>query len=133
MSNIAAYLSKAMLDWSLGGAAATRPSMRAVGLSLGLPSSTSASEVGTGSGYSRQTGAATLFSAVSLSVGFASNNTPLTFGSFSSSAVIQGLCIFDTTATGGNMLYYGSFVTARTVLASDLLVIDTGGLVIQLS
>lgn len=131
MANISAYDAKAMLDWVLGGATPTRPSSRLVALSLGTPSSVSASEVLPNSGYARQTA---LFGEAASPAGSASVTAAMTFGPFSSSAAIQGVVIFDTTAfTAGNQLWYGTLLTARTVLPGDTLVINAGALLITLS
>lgn len=131
MANIAAYNSKAMLDWDLGGATPTRPTDRYTALSLGTPTSVSASEVLTGSGYVRQT---SLFGAAASPAGSASNTAAMTFGPFSSSAAIQGVVLFDTSAfTAGNQLWYGTLLTARTVLPGDTLVIGAGSLIITLA
>lgn len=131
MANIAAYLQKQMLDWVLGGAAATQPSSRLAALSLGTPTSVSASEVLPNSGYLRQTA---LFGAAASPAGSASNTAAMTFGPFSSSAAIQGLVVYDTSAfTAGNMLWYGTLLTARTVLPGDTLVVGAGSLLITLA
>lgn len=131
MANIAAYLQKAMLDWVLGGAAATQPSSRLAALSLGTPTSVSGSEVLPNSGYLRQS---SLFGAAASPAGSASNTAAMTFGPFSSSNAIQGLVIYDTSAfTAGNMLWYGTLLTARTVLPGDTLVVAAGALLITLS
>lgn len=131
MANISAYLEKAMLDWVLGGAAATQPGSRLAALSLGTPTSVSGSEVLPASGYARQTA---LFGAAASPAGSASNTAAMTFGPFSSSAAIQGLVIYDTTAfTAGNMLWYGTLLTARTVLPGDTLVVAAGALTITLA
>ncbi len=130
MANISAYFAKAMLDWGLGGAAATQPSSRLAALSLGVPTSVSGSEVLSTSGYLRQTA---LFGAAASPAGSASNTAAMTFGPFSSSAAIQGLVIYDTSAfTAGNMLWYGTLLTARTVLPGDTLVVAAGALLITL-
>jgi len=131
MANISAFNAKLLLDWNLGGAAATQPASRLAALSLGTPTSVSGSEVLATSGYSRQTA---LFGAAASPAGSASNTAAMTFGPFSSSAAIQGLVIFDTTAvTAGNMLWYGTLLTARTVLPGDTLVVAAGALIITLS
>jgi hypothetical protein len=130
MANIAAYLSKATLDWMLGGAAATQPASRLAALSLGTPTSISGSEVEPNSGYTRQSA---LFGAAASPAGSASNTAAMTFGPFSFSAAIQGLAIFDTSAfTAGNMLWYGTLLTARTVLPGDTLVVGAGSLLVTL-
>jgi hypothetical protein len=132
MANISAYLAKAMLDWVLGGATPTQPASRLAALSLGTPTSVSASEHSPlNLGYARQT---SLFSAAASPAGSASNTAAMTFGPFSSSTAIQGLVVFDTTAfTAGNMLWYGTLLTARTVLPGDTLVVAAGALIITLS
>src|SRR5215475_8305139 len=131
MANIAAFNAKLLLDWNLGGAAATQPASRLVGLSKGTPSSVSGSEVGTGSGYARQTG---LFSAAASPAGSASNTASMVWGPFSSSDAIQGIHIWDTISiSSGNMLWYGTIQTARTVLPGDTLVVAAGNLTLTLS
>jgi hypothetical protein len=131
MANISAYLEKAMLDWVLGGATPTQPASRLAALSLGTPTSVSGSEVLPNSGYVRQSA---LFGAAASPAGSASNTAAMTFGPFSSSNAIQGLVIYDTSAfTAGNMLWYGTLLTARTVLPGDTLVVAAGSLLITLS
>lgn len=131
MANISAYLSKALLDWVLGGATPTQPSSRLAALSLGTPTSVSGSEVGSNSGYIRQTA---LFGAAASPQMSASNTAGMTFGPFSTSNAIQGLFLADTVSIfSGNMLWYGTLLTARTVLPGDTLVVAPGNLLITLS
>jgi hypothetical protein len=120
-----------MLDWVLGGAAATQPGSRLAALSLGTPSSVSGSEVGSNSGYARQTA---LFGGAASPAGSASNTAAMTFGPFSSSNAIQGLLIYDTISiNSGNIWWYGTLLTARTVLPGDTLVVAAGALIATLS
>ena len=42
MANIGAHAAKQMLDWVLGGAAATQPTTRVAALTFGVPTSVSA-------------------------------------------------------------------------------------------
>jgi hypothetical protein len=131
MANIGAHGAKQMLDWVLGGAAATQPASRLAALSLATPSSISGSEVNTNSGYARQTA---LFGAAASPAGSASNTAAMTFGPFSSSNAIQGLLIYDTISiSSGNIWWYGTLLTARTVLPGDTLVVAAGALIITLS
>jgi hypothetical protein len=131
VANIGAHGAKQMLDWVLGGAAATQPASRLAALSLGTPSSVSGSEVNTNSGYARQTA---LFGAANSPAGSASNTAAMTFGPFSSSNAIQGLLIYDTISiSSGNIWWYGTLLTARTVLPGDTLVVAAGALIITLS
>jgi hypothetical protein len=131
VANIGAHGAKQMLDWVLGGAAATQPASRLAALSLGTPSSISGSEVNTNSGYARQTA---LFGAANSPAGSASNTAAMTFGPFSSSAAVQGLLIYDTISiSSGNIWWYGTLLTARTVLPGDTLVMPVGALIVTLS
>ena len=132
MANVGAYLEKALLDWTLGGATPNSPLTRAIGLSLGVPASTSGSEMGTGSGYARQTAT---FAAAASPGGSATNNNNMTFGPFSSAASITGITMWDTilTLNSGNMLWYGTLATARTVGVGDSLVIASGALTVSLA
>jgi hypothetical protein len=131
VANIGAHGAKQMLDWVLGGAAATQPASRLAALSLGTPTSVAGSEVNTNSGYARQTA---LFGAAASPAGSASNTAAMTFGPFSSSNAIQGLLIYDTISiSSGNIWWYGTLLTARTVLPGDTLVVAAGALIITLS
>lgn len=132
MSNVAAYAEKAALDWMLGGATPTRPANWGVALALGAPTSVSGSEISTGSGYARQT---CTFGAAASPAGSASNANAMTFGPFSSAQSITGLVVYDTmlSLNSGNMLWYGTLTTPRTVGPGDSLVIAAGALTITLS
>ena len=132
MANVAAYAEKAMLDWVLGGATPTRPSAWGLGLSLGSPTSTSGSEITTGSGYTRQTAG---FAAAASPGGSATMNTAQTWGPFSSTCSISGLQVWDTVLSlnSGNMLWYGLLATARTLLAGDYVIMASGALTISLA
>lgn len=131
MANVSAYLAKAQLDWVTGAAAATQPSSRLLALSLGTPTSVSGSEVGSNSGYIRQSA---LFGAAASPAGSASNTAAMTFGPFSSSNAIQGAVLYDTISiNSGNMLWYGTLLTARTVLPGDTIVVAAGALLATLS
>lgn len=131
MAGIAAYLEKAMLDWSLNAQAATRPVAWGVGLSLGIPSSVSGSEIATGSGMTRQT---LQMAAAASPAGSCSNTNAMTFGPILSSATVSGLQVWDTGGpTGGNMLWYGTLTTARALNAGDSLVFSPGALIITLA
>lgn len=132
MANISAYLEKAMLDWSLGGATPTRPTIWSFGLSLGSPTSVSGSEITTGSGYARQTA---IFAAAASPGGSATNGSAATFGPFSGAASVSGIQIWDTilTLNSGNMLYEGLLATARTIGVGDSLVLASGAATVSLA
>ncbi len=134
MSAVSAYAEKLVLDWLLGGAAATQPTTRAVGLSLGSPTSTSGSEIVSTYGYTRLTAG---FAAAASPGGSAFNNTALTFGPFTTAASISGIGVWDTlsgqTVNAGNLLWYGLLSVARTVASGDSLVIATSALTVSLA
>ena len=127
MAAVSAYAAKATLDWLLGGAAATEPAAWGVGLSLGVPSSVSGSEITTGSGYARQT---MVMPAAASPAGTVKNTASMSFGPFSGAASITGIQIWDTILTldSGNMLMYGVLSTARTVGIGDSLIVASGAL-----
>ncbi len=134
MANVSSFCQKLVLDWLLGGAAATQPPSRWIALSIATPFSTNftGSEVaGQISGYTRQSA---LFSAATSPAGTASISAAVTFGPFSSSAAIQGAGIFDTgSPSSGNNLFFGTLATARTVLPGDTIIFSAGQLIVTLS
>jgi hypothetical protein len=131
MPAISAYLGKQTLDWMLGGAAATQPTARWLGLAVGTPQSTGGSEMGTLTGYSRLTA---LFGAANSPAGTASNTAPMTFGPFSSVGSVLGVQLWDgSPVNSSNMLWYGTLQTARTIGIGDSLVIAAGALTLTLS
>lgn len=125
MANISTYHAKMLLDFSLFGTPPSAPSAHYVGLSLGTPTSVSASEIAAGSGVTRQT---VTYVAAASPAGSASNSNAVTFGPFSASGVVQGLQIFDA-SSAGNMLWYGLLASARTMGAGDSLIFNAGALV----
>jgi hypothetical protein len=134
MANVSAFAGKLMLDFVLNAQTATRPTAWGVGLSLGVPSSTSGSEIGSASigGYTRQNAS---FAAAS-TPGTCTNATAMTFGPFSNAASITGLQIWNTTTNTvdiGSLLWYGTLTTARTVGVGDSLVVASGALTVTLS
>lgn len=132
MANIGAYAAKQFLDWNLGGAAATQPSSRFVGLTTGNPTSLAMSEFTSGDGYVRQS---LICGAAASPAGSASNNSAMTFGSpFVSSRVVSGLIISDSVSiAGGNLWWYGTPAVVRTPLSGDTVVIAVGGLILTLA
>jgi hypothetical protein len=139
MANIGVVMQGRMLDWALGAPATapTRPTVYGVGLSLGSPTSTSASEITLGSSnYTRQTLGATAFppSSTVASSAFVSNSNAATWSNLSAGS-FSGIQIWDTVLSNnsGNMLFYGLLATARTTIASDALVLAAGALTVSLS
>jgi hypothetical protein len=133
MANIGRGAYASMLDWSLKTSSIATPANLFVGLSLGSPTTVSFSEVGTGSGYARQS-MAFAAAAVPASSASASNSTAASFGTFSSSAVISGIFLADSVSNAaGSMLWYGLVATLRTPLPGDQVVLNAGQLAITLS
>lgn len=132
MANISAYAEKAMLDWVLGGAAATQPTTHFIGLSTVIPGSTYGSEIGAGSGYTRQ---GMSFSAAASPAGSAVNSLAVTFGPFSNACTLSGITVWDTQlgANSGDLLWYGTLATPRTMGAGDSFVLPSGSLLITLA
>lgn len=127
-----AYLEKAMLDWVLGGATPTQPSAFWGALAVGTPTSISASEMGTVTGYSRVTakfGPSSTASSASCSL-----QTAMTFGPFSSTGSAVGITLWDGSPIGStNMLWYGTFASSINFLVGDQLIVNPGALVLTLT
>lgn len=127
MAGVGAPTQNLLLNWSLNTAAATRPTVWTVGLSLGSPTAAAGSELAMGSGITRQT-----LTMSSSATGTFTNVGAMTFGP-SSGGTFTGLQVWDTAATlAGNMLYYGTLATPRTLGAGDSLVFAVGALVISM-
>src|SRR5262245_26584018 len=127
MAGIGVWGQQNMLNWCLRGATPTQPANVYVSLAMAAPGSVPASmsEVGAGSGYTRQSAgfAGALTPAGSGSI---SNNAAMTFGPFSSSQAIVGLCILDHSVSTTALMWFGNLTTARTPLTGDSLVIAVG-------
>jgi hypothetical protein len=133
MAGISTGLSVALLDWHLGGKAATQPSSRAVGISTTTPTSVSAFELVTGVGGNRQ--AVTYNSAVAAGMSAINSNT-VSFGPMTNPYTIVGLQVWNTVSSGAAselMMWYGTLATARTLLANDSLTFNPGAIVHTLS
>jgi hypothetical protein len=106
--------------------APTRPTSWAIGLSLGSPTPTAASELATGSGMNR----APVAFAVGNAGGSCTSNTAFSMGPNSGAAQFSGLQLWDTSAvTGGNMLLFGLLATARSLGVGDYLLFASGAII----
>lgn len=119
------YLENKLIDHSLGTATFTKPTTIYAALYTVAPSDSSAGTEVTGGSYARQ---AITFSAASS--GSASNNTNVDFNTMPASTVVA-VAILDAD-TSGNMLYWGTLTTNRTVTAGDSIRIASGALVVSL-
>lgn len=134
MAAISAYARKLMLDFSLNTQTATRPTNWGLALSLGVPDSTSGSEVSTGL-LTRITAPAA-FGAADTD-GNAFNTIAFTFGAVDTPMSVSGIVLWDTvsgaTQDAGNFLWYGLLAAARTLASGDSLVIATSALTVTLA
>lgn len=133
MANVGQPLQKSLLDWSLGGASPSAPAGRFIGLSLTAPTSIAYNEVGVGSGYARSSmafgAAATVTSSAT-----ATNGSALTFGPFSTAAVISGIFVADSVSNNaGTNIFYGNLAAPRSPIAGDSLVLGSAALVVTMA
>jgi hypothetical protein len=133
MAGLTLYGQKALLDHVLGIAPFPMPA----GLYLGL-FQTDPTDAGTqtseliGGGYARIP-LGGIMSATNLATGQSTNNAIIVLGPATSAWNIAGYAGILDAAVAGNMLIYGSLVTAMLVQAGDAPPISQGGLVIGLS
>ena len=128
MAAVSAYCAKAMLDWMTGAATVTRPSSRFLGLSLGTPTSISASEASF-SGYARR---AVVYSAAVSPAGSAVNSGAVTHSALTAAGTVRGWQLWDAT-TSGNMLAYGLLSGASTMSSGDTMSFAAGSILITLA
>ena len=130
MANIGSYAQNLMLNFVNNAVAATRPTSWFAGLSLGVPSSISGSEMANNSGYTRQS-----CLIAGATAGTASNSAAMTFGPVSTAYAISGIQIWDTqgSTNSGNLLWFGTLSVARTLASGDSLVIAAGALTFTLA
>ena len=132
MAGITPYGVKAMLDYTLGGAAEAAIVAWSVAVATSTaPTTASMYEIATGEGANRAT---VTMGAAASPAGSASNANTLSYGPFSSARTISGISIWDTAAvTGGNSLWFGTLSVARTLAIGDSLLINPGSLLITLA
>jgi hypothetical protein len=119
------YLENKLIDHSLGTTTFTKPTTIYAALYTVAPSDSSAGTEVTGGSYARQT---ITFSAASS--GSASNNTNVDFNTMPASTVVA-VAVLDA-STAGNVLFWGTLTTNRTVTAGDSIRIASGALVVSL-
>lgn len=131
MANLSDWAEKAALDWLLLGATPTRPTAIFVSLHTGSPGDTGTTELGAGSAYARQTAT---FAAASSGAGTTQNSNTITFGPATTSnwGTISGMGIWDASSSG-NLLFWGTLATPRTINIGDSLQFAASGLVCSLA
>ena len=119
------YLENKLIDHSLGTTTFTKPTTVYAALYTVAPSDTGGGTEVTGGSYARQT---ITFSAASS--GSTSNNTNVDFNTMPAATVVA-VAVLDA-VTAGNLLYWGTLTTNRTVTAGDSIRIASGALVVSL-
>ncbi len=94
-------------------------------LSTSVPTASTFAEVGTGSGYQRQT---INHAPAASPAGTNSNSVAATFGPFSSACTISAFGVFNTAGTGGACISWNTLSAARTLSAGDTLFFPVGQL-----
>ena len=123
MAAVGTFYEPVGLNYLLLGATATRPTAWALALGASVPTASTFTEIGTASGSSAQT--MPFPTAAGSSV---TNTVAATFGPFSTAVTISGAVIKDTSATGGNVIFWGSLATAATLTAGESLIFAVGSL-----
>lgn len=119
------YLEKQVLDWQLGGAAATQPAGWWIQWATGSPNSVGASD---GPYLNRQT---VSFAAANSPQGSATNLNAIT-GTATAIATARGWNIYDASA-GGNRLFFGTLSRTVNCASGDNPAFAAGALKIILS
>lgn len=101
------------------------PTSWGLALSTSVPTASTFSEIGTGSGYQRQT---INHGTAASPAGTNSNSVAATFGPFSSACTISAFGVFNTTGTGGGCISWNTLSAARTMSAGDTLFFPVGQL-----
>jgi hypothetical protein len=124
------YLRKAMLDWCLGGAAATQPSARFISWATGSPNTDGASDGpfsvnGVGA---RKT---CTFAAANSPQGSCTNVAAISGGTATAIATILGWNLWDA-AAAGNRLAFGTMTVSVGCASGDIISVAAGALKITL-
>lgn len=127
MSAISNYLENKLIDSTLRGISFTAPAQVYLGLFTTDPTDAGTGTEVAGAGYARRQitfGAPTDGAAV--------NNADVLFPVATASwGTIAYIGVYDA-LTGGNLLYYGSIVTSKTINLDDQLKVSTGDITITL-
>lgn len=119
------YLENKLIDHSLGTTSYTMPATVYAALYTVAPSDSSAGTEVTGGSYARQT--VTFGSASS---GSASNNANVDFNGMPTCTVVA-VAILDHVSSG-NILYWGTLTSSRSVTSGDSVRIASGSLTVSL-
>ena len=130
MAALSDYAEKLLLDWSMTGGSATRPTAWYVALYTVAPSdSGGGTEVSTG-GYARQTVA---FAAATSGAGTTSNTGDVSWtASGDAFGTVVAIGIHDA-VSGGNLLWHGNMTASKTIADRDTLEFSTGNIDLTLA
>lgn len=131
MAMFASAYASAALNWFLL-ASTTNAATHAINISLGVPNATSASEIATGSGFTRQT---VTWAGITFAggTGSATNTNTVSFGPASAAATVSGVEMWDNLTSGsGTFMAFGTLATARTLSSGDSLIFNPGNLTVTL-
>lgn len=119
MSALSAYLENKINDHILGGPDYARPANVSFGLFTALPTESGGGTEVTGGSYARATVVNSGASFAASASGTKVTNTLVAFPTATADwGSIVGFGIFDA-SSGGNLLYFGALLTARTVNNGD--------------
>lgn len=119
------YLENNLLDHSLGTTTYTKPTTVYAALYTVAPSDSTAGTEVTGGSYARK-----VITFAAASAGTTSNSANVDFDNMPAATVVA-VAVMDA-ITSGNLLYWGTLTTSRTVTAGDSIRIATGALVVSL-
>lgn len=119
------YLENKLIDHSLGTTTFSKPTTVYAALYTVAPSDSSAGTEVTGGSYGRQT-----ITFGSASSGSASNNANVDFNGMPTCTVVA-VGILDN-STSGNLLYWGTLASSRSVTSGDSIRIASGALTVSL-
>jgi hypothetical protein len=125
MAGFALPIGKNLLDWTTLAATPAQPAGLFLGLSLGSPTRTSASEASY-SGYARAT-CLMIAAVTSGTVATCSNSSQVVF-TFSTAAVVSGYCLFDAAGSSNSGVYVagGLLSAVSSMVSGDILTFTTG-------
>jgi len=130
MAALSDYAEKLLLDFLMGGAAASAPSSRHVALYTAAPSDSGGGTEVSGNGYARQ---AATWDAATSGAGVTANADAQSFtASGGNWGSITHVGIFDA-SSGGNLLWHGELTTARTVNDGDTITFAIGSIDLTLA
>ncbi len=127
-----AYLQAQMLNWAMGGAAATQPTKWGVGLSLGTPTSLSGSEMSV-AGYARQT-CVWVAAGTPTSSATVKNSAAILF-TINSACTIKGFAVWDTvlSSNSGSLLAWGTLSASSIFASGDVASFSAGAILLTLA